>query len=572
MTSHDVRDMLDLPGSAAPRPTKKQKTAGPRPNLKGLAREVQSLGGDNPIAIVPDVSIFKKRRLASRKPAAKWELKPFKNSARNDNLILRHWRRQTETAPAVAAAAEETNGEPAEVPAEPELDDSVFAKFNVRVNIPTYDDEQYKAKLENEDWSKGETDYLMGLIQEYDLRWPVIWDRYEYEPPIPEVEAAEGTIAIIPATKDRSMEDLKARYYFVAAKMMAVNNPVQFMGQAEFSLHETMMNFNPAQETARKKFAEAALNRTKEEAREEESLLLELKRMMARTEKLNEERNELYARLETPPSTGNIAPYTSSQGLASLLQQLMTADKSKKRKSLLGPEGISPAGPSSQQSSAFDRRDSTNRDSNAGSSTVTAATNNKKGGQGPTERRKLTEEEERVYGVTHHERLTSGPSFRHEKINRFINGKSSGQQLKIINTLTELEVPQRLIMPTAVVGAAFESLLHNINVMLDAKKVADKLATEIALATAQKAEREKREKEKRGEVGENGENGENDETGEAGDAEVGDQEAEESRNVKVEEGEKEKSVPPSTRAGSVHKRSASVLSTLSDQSTKRQKK
>src|ERR1700733_7532860 len=100
MTSNDVRDMLDLPGTSGPRPAKKQKIAAPKSTLKGLAREVQSLGGDNPIAIVPEITVFKKRRLASRKPAAKWEHRPFRNSARSDDLVLRHWRRKAEVLPA----------------------------------------------------------------------------------------------------------------------------------------------------------------------------------------------------------------------------------------------------------------------------------------------------------------------------------------------------------------------------------------------------------------------------------------------------------------------------------------
>ena len=92
MTSHDVRDMLDLaPQGSAPPPAKKMRVAAPRTVLKGLAREVQNLSGDSPIAIVPEIS-KKKRRLA--RPAARWELRPFKNTAREDKeLVLRHWRR-----------------------------------------------------------------------------------------------------------------------------------------------------------------------------------------------------------------------------------------------------------------------------------------------------------------------------------------------------------------------------------------------------------------------------------------------------------------------------------------------
>lgn len=545
MTSHDVRDMLDLPGDA-PRPAKKQKLAGPRPVLKGLAREVQNLGGDNPIAIVPEVTVFKKRRFATRKPAAKWELKPFKNSARNeDDLILRHWRRKIE-APS-GPATEEGNEESSKAQSLPEIDDSSFAKYNVKVQTPQYDNDQYNTRLQDDHWSKDETDYLLDLVQEYDLRWPIIWDRYEYEPPMPQMDldAAEG--AIVPVQKVRSLEDLKARYYSVAATMMKVNKPPELMNAAEFNLLELMQQFNPLQEAARKKFAEAAFHRTKEEAREEESLLLELKRILARSEKLSEERRELYARLEAPISAQHTNVYTSSQGLQQLLQQLMTADKTKKRRSLMGADGISPAGPSGyQQPGGYDRRDSTNRESISGPS----GSNNKKGpSQGISERRQLTADEERVYGVRHFDRISSsGPAFRHERISKPITSKSSIQQQKIANVLTELRISQRLRMPTEEVGKQFEILLQNINALLDLRKTADKLAGEINVANAVKAEREKKERAARGEP-EPADEGDS-----ADNAELG------AGEIKLEDGGREKSAAPSIRAGSVHKRSASVMS------------
>ena len=577
MTSHDVRDMLDLPGSGGPRPAKKQKVAAPKSTLKGLAREVQSLGGDNPIAIVPEISVFKKRRLTSRKPAARWEHRPFKNSARSDDLVLRHWRRKAEVPPA-PAGEEEKEKEADAMETEETIDDSIFAKFNVQVQVPKYDDEQYSAHLQNEHWSRDETDYLMGLAQEYDLRWPVIWDRYEYVASTPE---ENGEDAIIQAPKVRSLEDLKARYYKVAAAMMIVHKPQDRMVSSEFALYETMLSFNPAQEAARKKFAENAFQRTREEAKEEESLLLELKRILARSEKLNEERRELYARLEAPPSSGNIGIYSSSQGLQSLLQQLMTVDKSKKRRSLMGPDGVSPAsaGPNSLQQ-GFDRRDSTLRESISGPSGSAV----KKGGaQGQAERRQLTDEEERTYGLSHPtDRITSGPFFRYEKLSKPVSLKSTAQQAKITNTLNELGLPPRLIMPTAETGAAYEVLLESVVRMLQFRAVSEKLSGEIAVARTQKAEREKRERAARGEPEPEpepeSESAEKDKDTQQPDDEAegegegeGDANADGDGDVKMEE-EREKSAAPSTRAGSMHKRSASVLSTVSDKSTKRQRK
>jgi DNA methyltransferase 1-associated protein 1 len=144
-----------------------------------------------------------------------------------------------------------------------------------------------------------------------------------------------------------------------------------------------------------------------------------------------------------------------------------------------------------------------------------------------------------------------------------VSSRSAVLASRITNVLTELEIPPRLVMPTLEVGTAFEALLGSINVLLDTRKASDKLDGEIKLAEAQKAEREKKEgKKKEGEEGEK-------------EAVEGEKEAE--GEIKTEGGEKERSVSVA-RAGSVqaqqaaHKRSASVLSQVSDKSTKRQKK
>ncbi|KZL70270.1 SWR1-complex protein 4 [Colletotrichum tofieldiae] len=519
MTSSDVRDVLNLPDShAGPRPAKKQKTSAPRPNLKGLAREVQNLGGDNPIAIVPEVSVFKKRRFASRKPATKWELKPFTNSARGDSgaLVLKHWKRKTPTAEERAAQggdAEMKDAEGEQAASKPE--NSMFAKFNVEVDVPQYSEDQYRTNLQSDDWTKEETDYLLSLVRDFDLRWPIIWDRYDYVPEAINGEAsADGdeSKAIIPVPKPRTMEDLKARYYEVAAKMMAVQKPVQYMTQPEYTLHELMANFNANQEKLRKDFANNALTRSKEEAKEEESLLLEIKRILARSDRFNEERRELYNRLDYPHTDQDISAFKSSAGLQTLLQNLMNADKSKKRKSLMAADGVSPSAPAAGQQPAAAASDSnTNRrESIAAAAAAAAAPPEKphkeppssvaqtptapaggKKGQQQQERRKLSEAEMHVYGVTHHDRLSSGPTFRYEKINKLFTHKSNQQQLRIMNTLNELDIPPRLVMPTAPVTAQYELLLGAVNSLLDARKVTDKIDAEIKLELAKKAEREK---------------------------------------------------------------------------------
>ncbi len=639
MASHDVRDVLNLPqDGTGPRPSKKAKTGAARPNLKGLAREVQNLGGDNPIAIVPQVSLFKKRRFANRKPAARWELRPFKNSARGDDgsLILRHWRRQAEVenqkrgdgdgedhgagenalvqgAPG-SAEAPQTNEPQQQQQQQQQIEDSAFAHYNVHVDVPQYSEDQYNSNLQNADWSKDETDYLLDLVRGLDLRWPLIWDRYEYRLPSPDPgDVGEGNSAVIVAPKPRAMEDLKARYYEVAAKMMAVQKPVQYMTQPEYALHEMMIKFSPQQEKLRKEFAINIMSRSKEEAREEESLLLEVRRIQARTDKMNEERHELYSRLDYPHTDQDISAFKSSAGLHTLLQNLIGQNKSNKRKSLLAAEGVSPgSGGPGQASNAGDgaRRDSIaaapagHRESLGGDkSAVDMPKNNKKGAQ-HAERRKLSEQEEQVYGVSRHDRLTSGPTFRTEKVNKLFTQKSGQQQLRITNMLNELEMPARLFMPTSSISAQYEQLLAVVNQLVDLRRAADKIDIEIKIEEQRKLEREKakgilgqvdgatddppKESEEAAaptgaDASEAATTSRNPSSADAkqhaessgdiaaaAEPEAGATQPAANGDAPIKEDETEKSARPGSSGA--HKRSASVLSTTSDKSSKRQKK
>lgn len=613
MASSDLRDVLNLPSEGTPRPAKRARASAPRQNLKGLAREVQSLGGDHPIVIAPEAT-FKKKRHISKKPAARWEQRPFTNSGRDDrSLVLKHWRRK----PAREQGADAAQGEgeqAAESGAEKEeMEDSAFAKYNVQISVPQYSDDQYRLNLQHEDWTKEETDYLLSLAKDFDLRWPIIWDRYEYVPPATNgEEGADGdeTKAIIPAPKERSLEDLKARYYDVAAKMMAVQKPEQYMTDAEKNLYNIMCKYDSGVETARKNYAAGFLQRSRDEAKEEESLLIEVRRIMARNERFNEERRELYRRLDYPTTDQDISSFKSSAGLQSLLQNLLAADKTKKRRSLAAGEGASPATGASAtpaEGTAANRRDSiaataanNRRESSSvgpAQATPAPATTAGKKAAALQEKKKLSEADQAIYGVTYHDRLSSGPTFRTERVNRLFSQKSGQMQLRITNVLTELDFPARLTMPTAAVTGQYEKLLASITALLEVRKQSDKLEAEMKVESQKKAAREEAKKEAGGEKDEGKDEGEKSTEekekekakadGPAAEAKAG-EEAPASAETPVEadkEGEMEKEKEKGTeaseekkdgeekeKASTGHKRSASVLSTASDKSSKRQKK
>ena len=360
-----------------------------------------------------------------------------------------------------------------------------FAKFDIRVDVPEYDDGQYEAHLTSDEWSREETDYLVNVAKDYDLRWIVIADRYDYQPENTPPEG-ESTAIVVPP-KPRTMEDMKARYYEVAAKIMALHHPIPNMSTNEFDLHEKMTKFDPLQETTRKQLAEALLSRSPEEIKEEEILLGELKRIVTNEERFSQERRELYARLEAPQSSGNTAMYQSSQGLAQLMQTLLSADKNKKRRSLMGPNdgASSPAAGASGQNLSV-QGDRSHRDSLGGASMK------KNSVSGPSSQRQLTPREEIKFGVSHHERLTSGVQFRHERITKLAQAKSNVQATKVSAALAELQIPPRLVMPTAKVVAEYERLIGSIHTLLDVRKVSEKVEGEIKVLQAQKEAVEKK--------------------------------------------------------------------------------
>ncbi|KAI9788604.1 MAG: swr complex subunit [Piccolia ochrophora] len=576
-SSSDVRDMLGLPTGAQPRPVKKQKKV-EKKRESWVTREMASLMGERtpPIAIGEPVQ-FKPKINRKANP---WERRGFQNPARNDGLVLYHWRMRNRPKPDAKPVGEDG---PDQVMADgarsPEPPDSHYhyAKFNVKVEITEYNEQEYDGHLRDDDWSKEETDYLLDLCRSFDLRWVVIADRYEYDPARSSASAENNEDATVPIAKQRSMEDMKARYYSVAAKIMALRRPLSTMSQSEYDRYETLTKFDPVQETQRKKIADQLLHRKPEEVKEEEMLLGELQRIVTNEERFLQERKALYARLDAQQSTGNTTMYQSSQGLNQLFQTLLTADKSKKRRSLMDPKDAVPS-PITAASGQQPGGQATPRDKDGHRESISGGVT-KKGPQTPAvERRKLTPREEEMYGVTHHERIASGVHFRHDKVTKLAQAKSNVQAQRVSAALTELEIPPRLVMPTAKVCAEYERLIQSIHTLTEVRKVSERVETEIKIALVQKEEREKRERTVQGEGDKQGEEDNPGEMNEQPDAVMDDAppvDAEAAGEAHASEEPEVKQEPPRSRAsssrpttaGDDHKRSASVLSDKSAKSS-----
>jgi DNA methyltransferase 1-associated protein 1 len=106
-----------------------------------------------------------------------------------------------------------------------------FDQFNVKLDLPSYTDEEYDLYLQGKiliyianpdpEWSKEETDYLWSLCADFDLRWIIITDRYEWE------------------NKERTMEDLKDRYYSGVRKLLVGRTPESLMTTSQLELYNS---------------------------------------------------------------------------------------------------------------------------------------------------------------------------------------------------------------------------------------------------------------------------------------------------------------------------------------------
>ena len=94
------------------------------------------------------------------------------------------------------------------LPNEIVLTDYPFARFNKGCVVVRYETEEEYAAIPpqspapSQPWTKPETDHLLHLCVLYDLRWDIIGDRYDRTP-------------------DRSITDLKFRYYHVAKSVIS---------------------------------------------------------------------------------------------------------------------------------------------------------------------------------------------------------------------------------------------------------------------------------------------------------------------------------------------------------------
>ncbi|OJA09305.1 hypothetical protein AZE42_03129 [Rhizopogon vesiculosus] len=232
VSASDIRSALSLPSSstpvlsAQPAPRKSQGQATKKP--EGISRELYALIGPSAPSLVAHLAKprLKQKPNLSSGGKVKWEWRTFRHGARTDSLQLGHWAKATD---------------------DPNAD---------------------------KDWTTEETDYLFSVVREYDTRWYVVHDRYEY---------LNG-----PA---RSLEELKDRYYSVCRKL--IRNRPWAGDEASKAQLLNSYQFDKDRERMRKDYIASLEQRTPEEIAEEEALFIELKRLEQNERKFKKERDDL---------------------------------------------------------------------------------------------------------------------------------------------------------------------------------------------------------------------------------------------------------------------------------------
>ena len=131
--------------------------------------------------------------------------------------------------------------------------DYAFAKYNKKVPMVMYNDEEYTSMLSDDpQWSREETNHLISMCERFDLRFVIIADRYEWQ------------------GRRRSVEELKARYYLCARRLLEAREGIE---EAHKKYIEVRQPFDPKHEEQRKAALDYLLTRTPAQEIEDQKIL-----------------------------------------------------------------------------------------------------------------------------------------------------------------------------------------------------------------------------------------------------------------------------------------------------------
>lgn len=333
-------------------------------------------------------------------------------------------------------------------------------------------------EVDDYSWSYEETEHLFDLCKTFELKWPVIYDRFLYP--------------------DRSLEDIKEQFYRVSLKLL------DYKPNVNPNLVEALLSYSKSKEVSRKQYLENLLKRTPAEIAEEESLIIEARRFELAAKKMLIERSHILSLLDSPQSTQSVQQYQSSNGLATLYNNLMLIEKHQKKRqhqpyknaSSQSIEPLPPSIPTAASSSIKrDRGFQTHLQQYLISYLKQNTSYNPKE-PNPVHQllsKRLTSKEEEAYGLYYHsnEKLTPGVILRSSQ--RLPGLQQRQSVLKSVGSiLEELDIPTsggnnfKPIMPTRKTMNKYDELLRAVATLLEVKKAKDKLEAETHLLKSQR--------------------------------------------------------------------------------------
>lgn len=498
-SSNDVKDMLGIQAdpTAEPRSRKKSKPTVKKPDH--MSRELFQLVGERPPPIpIAEPALYKAKRRVLSIESAKWRTISFNVSTREDGLVLRHWRKeiaealqkedQAKAVPldiVIEGDTDVDSGLPQSVlqskrqsmqrmeqhlaersaqPSHPPTSDVKFARYDTNATTPSYDDAVYEKHLKSTTWSREETDYLVSLFSEFYGKWPVIWDRYDFIPsPSDDIQAPP----------QRSMEDLKTRFFAVSAAATLATTPLEKMSTAEFTRHEKLTKYDPRHETERKMQKARMLSRSKSDRDEERVLLAELERIYKRRAETEAEGRDLRARLDTGMTRDEegAMSYTSSAEINGLLQKMFQKDREARALQQRRLQAAGQGGAAASQPQSTQQR---------GAQAIRAA------GSTPA-RSGISPATEKRFGVKTFDRLPAGVTFKSDRLAKARTAKSTVKTDKIAATLGEMGVPELLQMPTDDVCKKMETVVAKILELIEKKRLLDREENDLRVEVQKKA-------------------------------------------------------------------------------------
>ena len=216
----------------------------------GLKRELCKLiDGFPSIVEKSNVKVCKK---------SNWVWSKFSNPSRSDKLQLEHWQRKEDV-------GKEYN-----------------TQYNTSVEIVEFTKDEYDKLIKPNDrnWNFEQTMYLWDLLKQYDLRFVVVYDRFD-----------ENTYG------ERTVESLKDRYYSVARIILEhrrlFDHPIIKSG------------YNYEQEIKRRNYLEKTMNKSFAELKEENYLMELAENLNKKMEKNENFEKALKQKLNELPTISN---------------------------------------------------------------------------------------------------------------------------------------------------------------------------------------------------------------------------------------------------------------------------